>query len=236
MRAKFLGILFICLMSYVAHSQRVYKITGVILDQDSANAIPFAYVINTSTGNGEVSNYDGHFSILGKDNDTIVFSYLGYYKRTILIKNIRNLNDSTKKSINVVMTRTIYGLETFNVNAFKIKPYEREYMERVINRPKTTGVDAFQSPITALYDAFSHKGKAKQKLAALYEQMLIDELVEQKFNPEILRKLTGDENIDFQKFKKYCYNINDNFIITNDGYDLYAPIMDCYRRWKNEGR
>lgn len=66
--------------------------------------------------------------------------------------------------------------------------------------------------------------------------MLIDELVEQKFNAEILRKLTGDETIDYQKFKKYCYNINDNFIITNDGYDLYAPIMDCYRRWKKEGR
>jgi len=223
-------------MALFGHSQRVFKITGTILDQDSSSAIPFAYVINTNTGNGEVSNYDGTFSIMGKDNDTIMFSYLGYYKRSIVIKNIRNVNDSVKKSINVVLTRTIYGLETFNVNAFKIKPYEREYMERVINRPKTKGVDAFQSPITALYDAFSHKGKANQKLAALYEQMLIDELVEKKFNVEILRKLTGDENIDFQKFKKYCYNINDNFIITNDGYDLYAPIMDCYRRWKKEGR
>ncbi len=236
MRAKIIGIFLFCLAAFFAHSQRVFKITGFVLDQDSSAAIPFAYVINTSTGNGEVSNYDGHFSITGKDSDTIVFSYLGYYKKSMVIKNIRNINDSTKRSINVVLNRTIYGLETFNVNAFKIKPYEREYMERVINRPKTTGVDAFQSPITALYDAFSHKGKAKQKLAALYEQMLIDELVEQKFNAEILRKLTGDETIDYQKFKKYCYNINDNFIITNDGYDLYAPIMDCYRRWKKEGR
>ena len=90
-----------------AHSQRVYKITGVIMDQDSATAIPFAYVINSSAGNGEVSNYDGHFSIIGKDSDTIIFSYLGYYKKSIIIKNIRNINDSTKRSITVVLNRTI---------------------------------------------------------------------------------------------------------------------------------
>lgn len=229
-------ILLLSLLGYTLRAQRTYQLSGVILDSDSVTVIPFAYVINLNTGNGAVSNYDGKFTIIGKDSDTIMFSYLGYTKKSIAIKSIRNTSDSTKAYLRVVLAKTFYNLDVFNVTAFKIKPYEREYMNRVINRPRSTGVDALQSPISALYDAFSHKGRANQKLADLYEQMLIDEMVEQKFNPEILRKLTGDETIDFAKFKKYCYNINDYFIISNDGYDLYAPIMDCYRRWKKEGR
>jgi len=228
--------LFVLVAFGIRAQQRSYQLSGVILDSDSATVIPFAYVINLNTGNGAVSNYDGRFSIIGKDSDTIIFSYLGYHKKYILVKNIRNINDSTKVKITVVLKKTMYALETFNVTAFKIKPYEREYMNRVINRPRCTNINALQSPITAMYEAFSHKGRANQKLADLYEQMLIDEVVEQKFNPEVLRKLTGDETIDFAKFKKYCYNINDYFIISNDGYDLYAPIMDCYKRWKKEGR
>lgn len=217
-------------------AQRNFLIQGLILEEDSISPIPFAYIINTKTGNGALSNYDGKFSIVASDNDTLSFSYLGYLKRTISVKKIINKNDSTKAFLNVYLLKNIFLLNSYDVNAFKIKSYERDYMNRVINRPRVSGVNSFESPITALYDAFSHKGKANRKLAALYEQMLIDELVEKKFNREILRRLTGDETIDFEKFRKFCYNITDQFIIMNDGYDLYAPIMERYEKWKKEGR
>ena len=57
-----------------------------------------------------------------------------------------------------------------------------------------------------------------------------------KFNGETLRKLTGDETIDFEKFRKYCYYLSNDFIINTEGYDLYYRVMDCYYRWKEEGK
>lgn len=206
------------------------------MDEDSTSVLPFAYAINKKTGNGVVTDFNGYFTIKGTNNDTITISLLGYNSKTIAVKNIKNINDSTKQFLKIILTRQVYNLSAINITTFKIKPYEREYMERVLNQPKLTGISVLESPFTALYDQFSHKGRANRKLQALFEQMFIDEMVASKFNPDILKKLTGDENIDFQKFKKYCYSVSDQFILNHDGYDLYKPIMDCYKRWKSEGR
>jgi hypothetical protein len=217
-------------------AQRNYLVQGVVVEEDSATAVPFAYVINARTGNGCLTDFNGKFSITGSEKDTIVFTYIGFAKKKVLVGLIRNSSDTTKQFLKVTLHKTIYTLDGFSVTAFKIKPSERAYMERVINRPRPTGIEAFQSPITALYEAFSHKGKANRKLAAIFEQIFIDEQVAQKFNPEILRRLTGDETIDFERFRKYCYSVTDDFILSHEGYDLYEAIMGCYKRWKKEGR
>ena len=72
--------------------------------------------------------------------------------------------------------------------------------------------------------------------AKIFEDVFIEEQVKKKFNPEILRQLTGDDKIDFDKFRKYCYGASNDYIMNHDGYDLYYKIMECYYRWKGEGR
>ncbi|MFL5753100.1 MAG: carboxypeptidase-like regulatory domain-containing protein [Bacteroidia bacterium] len=236
MRSAILIFLFLLLAANTAVSQRIYLVQGIVLEEDSSTTVPFAYVINTRTGNGCVSDFNGKFSITGENRDTIEFTFVGYAKKKVLVGVIKNTSDSTKQNLRVVLHKTVYTLDGFSVTAFKIKPYEREYMQRVINRPRPTGIEAFQSPITALYENFSHKGRANRKLAAIFEQIFIDEQVDQKFNAEILRRLTGDETVDFERFRKYCYSVTDDFILSHEGYDLYEAIMACYRRWKKEGR
>lgn len=130
----------------------------------------------------------------------------------------------------------MYNLNAVTVTAFKIKPYEREKMQKVIEDSKIKAINAMESPITALYMQFSKRGKEQRKLAAIFEQVLIDEQVAQKLNPEILRKLTGDDYINFEQFRRYCFSLTDYYILSHDGYDLYYKVMECYYRWKDEGR
>lgn len=229
-------ILLLTICAFSGFAQYEYQISGIVLDEDSVTPVAFVYVINKQSGNGLVTDFNGKFIVRGKNTDTLIFSFLGYHKKIIPVKAVKNTSDSSKQYLKVILKREIYALSAININTFKIKPNEREYMERVINRPKVKGINVIESPITALYDQFSHKGRANRKLAALFEQMFVQEQVEQKFNPEILRRLTGDEEIDFQKFRKYCYSVSDEYIISHEGYDLYAPIMECYKRWKKEGR
>ena len=216
-------------------AQRTYLIQGTVVDDDSTT-IPFTYVINNRNGNGCVSDFNGKFSITARDRDTISFSYVGFTKKKVFVVLIKNTSDSTKQVLKIVLHKGMVNLNTFTATAFKIKPSERDYMKRVIGHQRPTGWDALNSPITALYETFSHKGKAQRKLAGIFEQIFIDEQVAQKLNPEILRRLTGDETIDFEKFKKYCYSVSDQFILNHEGYELYDAIMQCYRRWKKEGR
>lgn len=228
------GLSFLIFISLDLISQREFLINGVVLESDSQTVIPFVYVINTKTGNGSLSDFNGRFTVRGSNKDTLIFSYVGFLKKKVLLGLVPSINDSTKQFVKIIMRKTVYELGAVTIQSFQIKPYERDYMNRVINRPKATGIDAFSSPITALYDQFSRRGRENRKLAEIFERIFIEEQIAQKFNPEILRKLTGDENIDFEKFRRFCYTCPDEFILRNDGYELYDAIMQCYNRWLRE--
>jgi len=195
--------------------------------------MPYVYLINKRTGNGTITDFNGKFSIIAQNNDTLTFQYLGYARRKYPVSLIKNLNDSMKQPVRIVMHQTLVNMQNVTVIANKIKPNEIDYMKRYIkqNAP-LKGVDAFNSPITALYEQFSHKGKANRKLQQLFQDILIKEEVAKKFNPEILRQLTEDETVNFDDFRRYAWRITDEFIMSHNGYDLYAPIMWYYRQYK----
>lgn len=202
-------------------------------EPDSLTPMPFVYVINAQSGQGQMSDGNGYFSIIANDKDSIIFSFVGYVRLKIPASQ---LHKEFYKPCKVVMQETVYKLNQVIVSDFKLKPYEKDYMRRVIQGSKIKPMNVIESPISALYSQFSHKGKEQRKLAQIFEEIFIQEEIAKKFNPEILRKLTGDDRIDFEKFRKYCYNLSNDFIINHDGYELYARIMDCYYRWKDEKR
>lgn len=199
--------------------------------------MPFVNLINQRNGNGTITDYNGHFTIIAQNNDTLIFSYVGFARKKIPVAQIKNLNDSTKRVLKVVMKAMMVNLAPISVAATRYKPNEIDYMKRYTKEHrKLTLLENAESPITALYNQFSRKGKEQRKLREIFERILIEEEVAKKFNPEILRQLTEDEFIDYYAFRKYCWYISDDFILSHEGYDLYAPIMDCYKRWKADGK
>ncbi len=202
-------------------------------EPDSLTPMPFVYVINAETGQGQMSDGNGRFTVIAGDKDSIIFSFVGYVRLKIAASK---LYKGIYKECQVVMKETSYKLNQVVVSDFKLKPYEKDYMKRVIQGSKTTAINAMQSPISALYMQFSQKGKEQRKLAKIFEDIFIQEEVAKKFNAETLRKLTGDDSIDFERFRKYCYYLSNDFIMTHDGYELYYRVMDCYYRWKEEKR
>jgi hypothetical protein len=233
---RFLVIIFSVISLFSLQAQRNFLINGVITESDSNAIMPYVYVINARTGNGTISDHNGRFTVTGYNSDTLVFTFVGFLRKKVLVANIPSLSDSTKKFYKITMHQAMVNLNTISVAAFKIKPAERAYMERVIKAPKVQGIDYASSPITALYEQFSRAGRERRKLAAIFEQIFIEEQVSKKFNPEILRKLTGDDTIDFERFRKFSFELNDAFILTHDGYDLYEAIMKSYQRWLREYR
>jgi hypothetical protein len=180
-----------------------------------------------------MSDQNGKFHLSVNPSDTILVSFVGYFKLTSPVSNFK-LNKNGEAI--VVMRKITYSLPTVNVATFKLQNYEREKMKKVIEEAKIKPVNAMQSPITALYMQFSKRGKEQRKLAQIFEDVFIQEQVSKKLNPQILRTLTGDENIDYEQFRKYCWSLTDYYIINNEGYDLYYKVMECYYRWKEERR
>lgn len=206
--------------------------TGKVVESDSVTIMPYVYIINKSTGNGAMSDEAGKFGIYAEEDDTLICSFVGHSRLQLPVRKLK----ADKSHLLIVMRTLPVKLQPVVVSAFKLKPYEREYMNKIIDESKIRPINAFQSPITALYMQFSKEGRQIRKLAKIFEDLLIEEQVLKKFNPEILRKLTGDEKINFDIFRRYCFEVSNDYILTHDGVELYSKIMDCYRRWKQEGR
>lgn len=228
-RNKLIALLGLSLLVNCLCAQRILK--GIVVEKDSATVMPFVFLINKSTGNGTMSDNDGRFLLSSNNNDTLICSFVGYSKAYL---PINKLKPNSKGEIIIVLEKQYVNLGAVTVTSFKIKPYEREYMNDIIDRSKIRTLDYANSPITALYDRYSKEGRQVRKLAKIFEDILIEEEVQKKLSPEILYRLTGDDNIDYYAFRKYCYNVSNEFIIYHDGVELYSRIMECYKRWKNE--
>jgi hypothetical protein len=218
-------------MSISFYSQKKFQVKGVLIESDSNTAVPFAYAINMNSRNGVVTDMRGNFVIAAGENDSIQFTCIGYTNVVYKVKNIPNANDSVKQFTKFYITKMIYDLAPLYVNRFKIKPNERAYMQRVINRPKVTGLNVAESPITALWQAFSKKGREMQKLELIFKNLLRQEEIEKRLNTEILRKLLNDENITLQKFRIICPEITDDFILYSEAYELYSQVSASYQNY-----
>jgi hypothetical protein len=226
------SIIFLFALTYLVNdlaAQRLLK--GVVVEKDSNTVMPFVYIINKSNGNGTMTDNDGKFMLVSNNNDTLICSYVGYSK---VYLPVNSLIANSKGEIKIVMGKQFINLNTVTVTSFKVKQYERDYMNSIIDRSKIRKMDYATSPISALYMQFSSEGRQVRKLAKIFEDLLIEEEVQKRLSPETLRRLTGDENIDYYAFRKYCYNVSNEFIITHEGVELYSKVMECYKRWKNE--
>jgi hypothetical protein len=229
---KSLGlILFLSFFSGLAEAQQLIK--GTIMDNDSITPMPFVYIVNKSNGNGTMSDNNGRFIIYSENNDTLICSYIGYAK---LYTPVKTLVKDSKGEVTLVMRRMLINLNMVTITTFKIKPYERDYMKKIIDENKIRKLDYISSPITSLYMTYSKEGKQIRKLAKIFEEILIEEEVQKRLSADILRQLTGDDKIEYEAFRKYCVEANNLYIISHEGVDLYSRVMECYRRYKAEGR
>lgn len=226
-------ILIVSFCYFFRVSQAQHIIRGIVVEKDSNTVMPFVYLINKSNGNGTMSDNDGRFYMSTRENDTLVCSYVGFVKSYIPVSQlVPNANGEVK----LVMTQMSINLDVVNVTTFKFKPYEREYMKDIIDRSQVKTINYFQSPISALYMRYSKEGKQIRKLAQIFEDIMLEEQVQKKLSREILVRLTGDDTIDYDAFRKYCYYVNDYFIVSHEGVELYSKVMECYRHWKAENR
>lgn len=211
------------------HAQLALR--GRVVDKDSNSVLPFVYIINKSNGNGTMSDNNGRFSLVTGENDTLLCSYVGYVKK---FQPVKELVADEKGEVRLVMQQSAIPLDVVNVTTFQIKPYEREYMQDIIDRSKIRTMSYLESPISALYMNFSKEGRQIRKLAKIFEDVMIEEQVQKKLSPAILARLTGDNTIDYEAFRKYCYYVSNYYIVSHEGVELYSRVMDCYRRWKTD--
>jgi hypothetical protein len=228
MRFYFFGFLVGIFNSF---AQDFLVLKGIISAEDSAEIVPFAYVYAKSTGQGVMSNLNGFFQITIRKTDTLMVRHSSYFGYSLPVQQIPDTI-----FLKIQLKRKIIPLPEVRVMDYSLKPYEKERMEKIIRQSRISVVSSINSPITALYYAFSRRGQELRKLSRIYEEILLEEKIREKLSPATLQQLTGDNTIDYDAFRKFCFEIKNEDFLFLDNYTLYKKVLDCYRRYKKERR
>ena len=186
-------------------------------------------VINRTSGKGVFGTPDGKFSVYVNDKDVISLSVKGYLPVSFIVESNEDCQFKVHKYIE---------LKTQEIQSVVVKPLKTldeikaERQELVMRETReVTGLEALQSPITALYQTFSKKEKNKRWIA---EQEFKDDqrrVVQELLRLYVAYDIVGLNQEEFDDFILFL-NINPDFLKTATEMELITFVKDKYFHYK----
>ena len=226
----------ILLMSFYALStfsliaQKQFTSSKIISKLDSS-IISHAHIINLNSKTGVTSNENGMFSISTKPEDTLFISFIGFESLKVQASEIEN---------NIYLNRAIHTIE-----AYTVLPYKdfNEFKEAFTNLEIKDTIKDIVNPsiILSVAELKSYIPRGMRKSGAYrdsqkeaYLEMLRkDKLRTQRFNPQVIKRLTqiNSEN-KIKSFMEFC-DFTNQFIEFSSEYNLVDRIINCFEEYKN---
>jgi hypothetical protein len=209
------------------------KVKGKVQDTSDIHGVYNVMVVNQRTHQGVFGDYSGSFEISIKKTDTIIVASTGY--STIKI----SLRDSVFKPeyyLTINLKKLSYDLRQLEVFPLRdLEEIHKEIDKLGYNKSDyvLSGVDAFNSPITFLYQNFSKRERSKRLVAELENEDkrrdLLKELLARYVNGNLI-KLDNDK---FDDFIDYC-NISEQMMKSLSQYDFIMYVKAKYEKYMRE--
>ncbi|MFZ9586841.1 MAG: hypothetical protein ACO29U_04510 [Crocinitomicaceae bacterium] len=227
---KLLFVFTLCVGHYVFGQCDQVFVSGKVMDTMNVDMFYNLMVINKTTGRGVFGQPDGHFSVYVRPGDKIALSTKGYP----VYEFVATADSDCQNHILAYIERIPQEIEQVVVRPLKSLEQIKEERQALSQRETrtVTGINVMESPITALYQAFSKK---EQNKAWIAEQQYKDD--QRRIVKELLRLYVAFEIIDlpeatFDDFITFL-NIDENFIKTASEMELVLFIKDKYDHFKS---
>ena len=202
--------------------------TGKVVDTLRPQNFYNLMVVNRNTGRGVFGQPNGAFSVYVSEGDSLSLSVKGYPVVNVVVRSDENCQ-----------FREVFYIEPLpqEIAEVVIKPLKtlsqiREEREALAMRETrtVTGIEVMQSPITALYQAFSKVEINKRWIAEQEykdnQRMVVWELLRLYVAYDII-ELSDDEFDHFIDF----LNINEDFLKTATEMELITFIRDKFEHF-----
>jgi len=228
-------IVSLILSSHFAFAQNAVKIAVKVFDKENTK-LPLTrlMIINKRTSNGIFADAEGKCTLTIFPSDTIVFSAIGFKVRNICFKD--SLNNG-KVNFDIALSKLYYELREVSVFANRsLNEIQNDIDKLGVDKSySTSGANAFESPITALYERFSKFEKSKRKVAEWENEDLKRDVLKDLFHLYVKYDVIDLKDEEFDAFIKYL-NLNDDFIKSATQFELVMAIKGKYEsfkyRWK----
>ena len=230
-----ISVIILFLFSFSSVFSQDIIIQGIVYDKDSITPMPFAYVVNKNSSVGTLSDEKGNFSIRIKMGDTLSFSYLGYSVTKLFTHTLKDSVKNASLNVKIFLKQKASELKSILIVDHSFTKERKESYEQKIDEYHRGISSPMASPISAMYYAWSKKGKELQKLSVLFQQLLNDEIREHRLSPEKVRTITGNDTLEVKGFMYYCY-LPDQFVVSASDYELFLAVKNCYRSYLDKRR
>ena len=207
----------------------VVKVSGKAIDEEIASKhLDDLMIVNLTTNQGTFGKADGSFSVSINKKDTLLVASTGYEFKKICF------NDSIFKNDYFVVVRlkkltfTLHEVQVFSVR--DLESIEKDIQKLGYNKKdyELSGINAFSSPITFLYEEFSRRERLRRHNAEL-----VNEDKRRNLLKELLTRYVADDIIDlsddsFDHFVDFC-NVSEEYMKTSTQYDFMVYIKRKYK-------
>lgn len=229
-------LLFILLVGSASFAQRANYSDSLITVKGSVHDTLYnvgfynLVVVNKTVGKGIFGEYDGTFSITLKKSDQIGVSVVGYQTIYFSFKDTVYKPSYTIKLF--VETLEFTSSEEVIVKPLKTLDELKEERAAIAKRevPVVTITNAIQSPITALYVAFSKREKTKRKVAEMEYQDQQDDIVKEILRIYVHNDIIDLNGSDYDEFIVFL-NLNVEFLKMATDYELISYIQDKFEHF-----
>jgi len=116
MNTHYLSLIFLlvfCLHNSLLSQERedeLIQFSGIVVSADSVNPVPYTNIVLKNTWRGTVADYYGYFSFVARQNDTIIFSSVGYKTGKFVIPD--TISNNRYSLIQIMSADTILLTQT----------------------------------------------------------------------------------------------------------------------------
>lgn len=218
----------------VAGAQELVTIHGKVITSSDQHTYYDLMIVNRRTRSGTFGNADGSFTVQALRTDTLMIGSIGH--RT----GILCLADSVERAIYDVKIRLVplrvqlAEVEILPERTLKEIQADIAKLGYKASDYKLTTVNAFESPITALYQEFSRRERSKRLVAELENEdrkrAILQELLHKYVEYDIIR-LNPEA---FDDFIEFC-SVPDEVIKGLSQYDFLVYIKRKYELYSSLG-
>jgi len=212
------------------NSDSLITIKGTVIDTTAYVGFYNMMVVNKTAGKGIFGDYHGTFEITVNKNDLVAVSVVGY--QTVNL-NFKDKPYQPVYEVTIYLKMLAYSSDEVIVTPLKTLEELQEERANIAKRevPTVTLENAFTSPITALYMAFSKREQTKRLVADMeyadQQHDVIREILRLYVHHDII-DLSDDDLEEFIVF----LNLNPEFLQTASDYDLIVYIKDKYAHFE----
>jgi len=217
-------------------------VSGNVRDGSNYEPISYAFVRNSMSNVSIIADEQGKFTIPIHQGDLLKITAIGFEDGFYIISDTTSIiNDFP-----IQLKPKIYELKEVTLTPYKtILQFKHAFTQ--LQLPKTNldtelhlpgikhhlpdentqemGGISFMSPISALYNTFSHKGKMDKKYRGLLANDDKDKIVRKRFTPYFVSSIINFETEEeLDAFIKFC-QFDFSFLLNASEYELIAEIQ-----------